>query len=93
MSADNYITALNVALLDQEVTVSVSDASEDYFDLEHSRKMHEIVEACEATDSPVITFFKGKQSLGYLLVLVGYGDESIADYGVNAFIESIVEGV
>lgn len=80
------IKALNES---KEVTINVSDTSEDYFDLEDSRDFKEIVEACEATDSPVITIFKNGQSIGYMLIMVGYKDESIADYSVNDFMDRI----
>jgi hypothetical protein len=84
-----YKKAVCKALQDKDITISVSDTSVDYFDLENSRLIADIFEACEATDSPVITIFKGGESIGYMLILCGYGDESIADYSVSDFMNEI----
>jgi len=86
-----YKKAVCKALQDQDITVAVSDASEDYFDLKNSRSIADIFTACEATDSPVITIFKDNKSIGYIIVLCGYGDESIADHNVTDFMNSICE--
>ena len=91
MFEDNYIPVLRKAFEENdEVTVNVMDMSEDDFDLEGSRNVEEIVEACEATDSPVLCFYLGKESLGNVSVLVGYGDESIADHHSNEYMENLM---
>ena len=87
---DNYIKVLENALKDDSVTVSVQDRSVDYFDLENSRIVAEIVEACEATDEPLLCFNVDGKPVGNMSVLVGYGDESISDYHVNDFMTEIV---
>jgi|TARA_R110000764_G_scaffold99539_2_gene184210 hypothetical protein len=87
---DDYKMSLKIALKDLEVTVNVGDAGENYDDLENSRDIAKVIEACEATDSPVVTFFKNGVSQGYMIVLVGHGDESIADYSVSEFMTRIV---
>jgi hypothetical protein len=88
---DNYITAIVTALKMDDILVNVSDRSENYFDLESSRTLDDIIEATEGTDEPVVHFFRGKEQLGYMLVAVGYGDESIIDYSDNEFMNSIVD--
>ena len=90
---DNYVTVIKAALEQSDVTMNVSDASENYDDLENSRDTDAIIEACEATDSPVVTFFKDGASMGYMNVLVGYGDESIADYTISSFMDGLMESV
>jgi hypothetical protein len=86
-----YTKAICKALKNPDITINVSDTSENYFDLENSRDLAEIIEACEATDSPVVNFILDGGSIGYMLVLVGYGEESIVDYPCNDFMNSIVE--
>jgi len=90
---DNYIVVIKKALEQSDVTMNVGDSSENYDDLECSRDISGIIEACEATDSPVVTFFKDGVSQGYMIVLVGYGDESVADYSISAFTEELMEGL
>ena len=86
---DNYVLAVNKALQDQTVTVCVRDISMDYDDLEHSRDIDEIIEACEATDTPLICFHKNLKGVGNMLVMVGEGEESICDSHVNEFMDMI----
>ena len=88
---DSYIKAVCKALKNDDVTISVGDLSEDYEDLENSRELGQIREACEATEQPVLQFFKGGKWVGSMMVLVGYKDESIVDYHYNQFMNSIVE--
>lgn len=87
---DAYKKAVCVALKDKDVTVNVCDMSEDHDDLEDSRNVSDIFEACEATDSPVVKFHKDGTFLGCMWVMVGYGDESISDHVCNEFMNSIV---
>lgn len=82
--------AICKSLKNESVTVSVSDSGEDHFDLENSRDLNAIFEAVQATDSPIVNFYVNDRCIGYMLVLVGYGDESIMDYSVSDFMESIV---
>ena len=86
-----YQAAICKALKDSDVTVDVGDMSEDYQDLEGSRDIGEIIKACEATDSPVVTFYKNDVLLGAMLVMVGQGDESIVDHHCNDFMDNICE--
>lgn len=87
---DNYIAVVKKALEDDAVTVSVQDMSEDYFDLVDSRIVADIVEACEATDEPLLCFSLDGVPVGNMSVLVGYDDESISDHHVNDFMTGIV---
>lgn len=89
---DNYIQALANALDNEQVTVSVKDLSVNYYDLERSRNKQEIIEAVEATDSPIMEFFVDGDTRGQMSVLVGYGDESICDHHVNEFMDTITKG-
>jgi hypothetical protein len=86
---DNYIAAVKRALTETNATICVGDLSVDYFDLNHSRDVDAIVEACEATDSPIIQFYVSRKSQGQMSVLVGYGDESICDYHSNQYMNEI----
>lgn len=88
---DNYLIALKRALKNPEVTLSVGDVSMDYYDLEKSRDYSEIVEACEATEMPVIEFYEGEKSHGQMAIMVGEGDESIIDHHYNDFMVRITE--
>lgn len=76
----------------EAMTIYVGDSSEAYFDLESSRNMGDIVEAVEATESPVVSFVLRGTRIGWLLVIVGYGDESIVDYPSNEFMNKLMEG-
>lgn len=87
---DNYIAVIKKALEDDAVTVSVQDISEIVYDLVDSRILDDIVEACEATDAPLLCFNLDGVPVGNMSVLVGYGDESISDYHVNDFMTGIV---
>lgn len=89
---DSYIQVVSKALEDSTVSVSVGDMCEDYYDLVQSNDLDSIVEACEATDTPVLHFFQDDESMGVMSVLVGYGDESISDYHTTEFLESLLEG-
>lgn len=84
-----FKVAICRALRDKDVTVSVGDTSEDYDDIEHTRDMGEIIEACEATDSPVVQFFWQGNWMGSMVVMVDCGDESIVDHHCNDFMNSI----
>ena len=89
----NYITVINKALEQPDVTINVGDCGEEYDDLKKSKTVSDIIEACEATDSPVVTFFKDGVSIGYMILYFRYEDESIADYTVSSFMESLMESV
>jgi len=84
-----YQVAICRALRDKDVTVSVGDMSEDYEDIEHVRDIGAIIEACEATDSPVVQFFWQGNGMGSMVVMVGYGEESIADHQCTDFMDRI----
>lgn len=86
---ENYKKAVKKALENKAVSVSVMDRSVDYFDLEKSRKITEIVSACEATDDPLVCFYVDSKPAGNMSVMVGEGDESISDHHVNDFMEAI----
>lgn len=88
---DNYKKAVKAALAKGNVTISVGDVSERDFDLEHSSKYREIVEACEATEFPRLTFYDNKTYQGQMAVMCGEGDESIVDYHTNPFMDSIAD--
>lgn len=88
---EEYKAAICRALKHQDVTVSVGDRSEIEFDVDDSRDLAEIFEAVEATDEPIVSFFKVGEFVGSMSVLVGYGDESISDYHYNDFMISICE--
>ena len=90
---DNYIEVINSALLDPTLSINVGDAGEAHDDLEDSRNPSDIIEACEATDSPVVTFFRDGESMGYMVVLVGYEDESIADYTLSEWMYGLMESI
>ncbi len=90
---DSYIAVIKKALENDEVTVSVQDISEDEFDLIDSRILDEIVDACEATDEPLVCFSVNGAPVGNMSVLVGYGDESISDCHINDFMTGIVGGL
>jgi hypothetical protein len=87
---DNYKRVLKQALENKQVSVSVQDISVDYFDLENSRKYTEIIEACEATDQPLVCFYVNGIASGNMMVMVGEGDDSISDHHVNDFMDSIM---
>lgn len=89
---DNYVRVLDKALEIEGLSVCVGDTSENYHDLEHSKNIEKIVQACEDTDSPIISFWVYNKYMGSLVVLVGYGDESISDYSYNDFLIELVEG-
>ena len=80
------------ALKEEEVTICVGDSGEDYDDLEHSRDLGEIIEAVEATDSPIVNFYKAGVPVGWILVAVGEDpDETIVDYSANDFMNKLIE--
>lgn len=93
---DNYKAVVIKALSDEHIYVCVGDQNELNDDLVNSRDINAIVEACEATDAPVITFNLkvgiGHSPLGSMSVMVGYGDESIIDHHSNEFMNRITEG-
>jgi 1-deoxy-D-xylulose 5-phosphate reductoisomerase len=72
------------------------DESESYYDVEHSRDVDEIAEACEATDAPIIVFVdptntnRVRKVIGSMSVIVGYGEESICDYSSNERMDALV---
>jgi hypothetical protein len=86
---DNYKRAVKAALKQEGVNISVGDVSVNYFDLKHSAKYTEIIEACEATEFPRLTFYTGDMCHGQMAVMCGEGDESIVDYHVNPFMDAI----
>ena len=83
---DNYIEVIERALQDENVTISVGDRSVCYHDLEHSRVLKSIVQACEDTDEPIVDFYLEGDNVGSMSVLVGYDDESISDYVMTGFL-------
>lgn len=88
---DNYKQAIIKALDLDDVTICVGDTSIDYNDLDHSTSFDPIVEAIEATESPVLKFYQDGKYKGSMLVLVGYGDESIVDHHCNDFMDLITK--
>ena len=91
--SDNYIAAVKRALTDLNATICVGDFSEPDFDLKHSCDVDAIIEACEATDSPVIQFYVKRKSQGQMSVMVGEGDESIIDHHSNTYLNEITVGI
>ena len=72
--------------LDNGLSVTVSWETE--IDLDKSTDFHEIVDAVEATDSPVVTFFKGGEIKGAVMVIVELDDkEQVADFTPTPFID------
>lgn len=90
---DNYIAAVKRALTELNATICVGDVSEEHFDLLHSRNVDEIIEACEATDSPILQFYLSRKSKGQMSVNVGEGDESIVDHHSNVYLNQLTAGL
>ncbi|UNA02125.1 hypothetical protein vBAmaSR9Y2_47 [Alteromonas phage vB_AmaS-R9Y2] len=88
-NGDSFKAAVCKALKHEDVTVSVGDVSEIEFDLDDSRDIGDIFEAIEATDAPIVSFFKQGEFVGSMSVMVGYGDESISDHHVNDFMNEV----
>ena len=72
--------------LDKGLTLSV--CWEDETDLDKSSNFNEIVDAVEATESPVLVVFDGEENRGAAFIIVGLDDqETVADYSVNEFFD------
>lgn len=78
------------ALAQTDVTVSVGDSSVAVFDVEDSRDIGDIFEAVEATEAPVVSFFKAGEHAGTMSVDISGGNDTIVDYTDNAFMNELI---
>lgn len=87
---DNYLTVCEKALQDKTVLINVRDSNYPDFDLEGSRNIDEIEQACQETELPLVVIFRDGIKVGSILVLCGYGDESICDHSDNQYMNDLM---
>lgn len=98
MTEDSYIAVIRKALEVGSVVVDVADLHEHEPDLVNSNVVEDIVDMCESIDAPVVMFYEEqgnnrRTQLGVMQVLVGYEDESVADYVCNDYMENLMKEV